>query len=62
MNVLTENGTPLLDEAGVLDLLELLGGLVEHCPQIAELEINPCRVSKDRADVLDARAVLRYEE
>ena len=56
-----ENGTPLLDEASVLDLLELLGGLVEHCPQIAELEINPCRVSKDRVDVLDTRAVLRKE-
>ncbi|MDO4972702.1 MAG: acetate--CoA ligase family protein [Eubacteriales bacterium] len=57
----TPDGTPLLDEAGLLDLLEILAGLMAHFPQIAELEINPCRVAKDRVSVLDARTVLRYE-
>ena len=55
------DGTPLLDEAGLLDLLEILAGLLDRFPQIAELEINPCRAAKDRVSVLDARTVLKYE-
>ena len=55
------DGTPLLDEAGLLDLLEILAGLLDRFPQIAELEINPCRAAKDRVSVLDARTVLKDE-
>ena len=52
---------PRLDEAGLLELLETLAALMERFPQLAELEINPCRATNDRVSVLDARAVLRYE-
>ena len=57
-----EDGTPLLDEAGLLRLLDGIAALMESCPPLSELEINPCRVTKDRVSVLDARAVLRYED
>ncbi len=57
-----EDGTPLLDEAGLLALLDVIAALMETCPMLSELEINPCRVTKDRVSVLDARAVLQYEE
>ncbi len=56
-----EDGTPLLDEAGLLELLDVIAALMETCPPISELEINPCRVTKDRVSVLDARTVLQYE-
>lgn len=56
-----KDGTPRLDEAGLLELLETLAALMERFPQLAELEINPCRATNDRVSVLDARAVLRYE-
>ena len=57
-----EDGTPLLDEAGLLRLLDGIAALMESCPPLSELEINPCRVTKDRVSVLDARAVLQYED
>ena len=55
-----ESGTPIPAEAGILNLLTILAALMERFPQLAELEINPCRVTKDRVSVLDARTVLRY--
>ena len=55
------DGTPLVDEEGLLSLLEILAALMARFPQIAEMEINPCRASKDRVSVLDTRTVLKYE-
>ena len=53
-----EDGTPRMDEASLLALLGTLGALMERFPQISELEINPCRLSKGNPAILDARAVL----
>ncbi len=53
-----ESGSPLYDEGSVLSLLGKLGALTERFPRISELEINPCRLTGDGFDVLDARAVL----
>lgn len=53
--------SPLVDEEGLLSLLEILAALMARFSQIAEMEMNPCRVAKDRVSVLDARTVLKYE-
>ena len=53
-----EDGTPRFREAAVLELLGTLASLLESFPRIAELEINPCRLSKGRPAILDARAIL----
>lgn len=53
-----EDGGPLVDEEGLLALLGSVAALMERFPRISELEINPCRVTRDRVTVLDARAVL----
>ena len=53
-----EDGKARVNEAELLALLETLAALMERFPQLKELEINPCRVSPERAAVLDARAVL----
>lgn len=53
-----EDGEPRIDEEGLLSLLGGVAALMERFPRISELEINPCRVTKDRVTVLDARTVL----
>jgi acyl-CoA synthetase (NDP forming)/GNAT superfamily N-acetyltransferase len=46
-------GSPPLDTAAVAEVLARLGALVEHCPQIAELDLNPLRVSTHGAVAVD---------
>ena len=52
------DGTPRFDEAPLLSLLSVMSALMERFPRLGELEINPCRITKDGICVLDARAVL----
>ena len=53
-----EGGTPFDQETALLSLLCVMAGLMERFPDISELEINPCRITKDELCVLDARIVL----
>jgi acyl-CoA synthetase (NDP forming) len=46
-------GSPPLDTAAVADVLTRLGALAEHCPQIAELDLNPLRVGTGGAVAVD---------
>jgi acyl-CoA synthetase (NDP forming)/GNAT superfamily N-acetyltransferase len=46
-------GSPPLDTAALADVLARLGALAEHCPQIAELDLNPLRVGVDGAVAVD---------
>jgi acyl-CoA synthetase (NDP forming) len=48
-------GSPPADEAAVRDLLLRLSALLEHCPEIRELDANPVRVFSKGLKVLDAR-------
>ena len=52
---------PVCDRGAIADVaMALSRALVEH-PEIAELEINPLRMSKDGALALDALVVLRSD-
>lgn len=53
-----DGGLPLYDENALLSILGRMGALMDLFPRISELEINPCRITKDGLMVLDARAVL----
>jgi acetyl coenzyme A synthetase (ADP forming)-like protein len=48
-------GAPVLDEAALCDSLLRLSALVERCPEIQELDINPLTVLPRGAVALDAR-------
>ena len=47
-------GSPPLATAAVADVLTRLGALAEHCPQIAELDLNPLRVGTGGVVAVDA--------
>ena len=49
------------DESPLVSLLSIVGALMESFPELSELEVNPCRITKDGLWVLDARAVLSPE-
>lgn len=46
-------GSPALDSAAVADIVARLGALAEHCPQIAELDLNPLLVDTSGAVAVD---------
>lgn len=46
-------GSPPLDTAAVADVVTRLGVLAEHCPQIAELDLNPLQVGVKGAVAVD---------
>ena len=48
-------GAPPADEAGLLDILLRVSALLETCPEIEELDLNPILVSPDGAVAVDAR-------
>jgi acetate---CoA ligase (ADP-forming) len=48
-------GAPPSDEAGLLDILLRVSALLETCPEIEELDLNPVLVSPDGAVAVDAR-------
>lgn len=48
-------GAPVRDEAGLRDIVLRVAALVEACPEIAELDLNPVMVTPDGAHVVDAR-------
>ncbi len=52
------DGIPRFPEEKLFSLLDKLGSLILSFPSLQELEINPCRITKDSLCVLDARAVL----
>ena len=51
-------GEPAVDVDAVADVIVRLGLLARDVPEIAELDINPLRVSADGAVALDARVLL----
>jgi acyl-CoA synthetase (NDP forming) len=48
-------GAPVLDEAALAETVLRVSELVELCPDIAELDLNPVIVTKTGATVVDAR-------
>ena len=48
-------GAPPADEAALRDVLLRLSALVEACPEIVELDINPLKVQRVGACAIDAR-------
>ncbi len=48
-------GAPPLDEAAVREVLLRLSALLDLCPEIEELDVNPLRVFRDGARALDVR-------
>ena len=44
-----------LDEAALKDLLLRLSALVEACPEVREMDLNPVKVLAQGVRVLDAR-------
>jgi acyl-CoA synthetase (NDP forming) len=48
-------GAPVLDEAALKDLLLRLSALVEACPEVREMDLNPVKVLARGVRVLDAR-------
>ena len=49
-------GTPPRDEAALKDLLLRLSALVEACPEVREMDLNPVKVLERGVRVVDARA------
>ena len=47
-------GGPVADRAALGDVLARLGGLLESCPDVVDIEINPLRVTGDGLIALDA--------
>ena len=52
-------GAPIADEASLLNILLRVSALVELCPEIAELDLNPVIVSATGAVAVDARIKVR---
>ena len=48
-------GAPRADEASLKDLLLRVSALVEHCPEVREMDLNPVKVLADGSRVVDAR-------
>jgi acetyl coenzyme A synthetase (ADP forming)-like protein len=48
-------GAPVLDEAALKDLLLRLSALVDACPEVREMDLNPVKVLERGVRVLDAR-------
>jgi acyl-CoA synthetase (NDP forming) len=48
-------GAPKADEAALQDLLLRVSALVEACPEVREMDLNPVKVLGRGASVLDAR-------
>jgi acyl-CoA synthetase (NDP forming) len=48
-------GAPILDESALRDIVLRVSALVEACPQIMELDLNPVIVTQAGACVVDAR-------
>ena len=48
-------GAPAMDEAALKDLLLRLSGLVDACPEVRELDLNPVKVLPRGLRVVDAR-------
>ena len=48
-------GAPPVDERALRDVLLRLSALVEACPEIVELDINPLKVQRVGACAVDAR-------
>jgi acyl-CoA synthetase (NDP forming) len=48
-------GAPPADEAALRDLLHRVSALVEHCPEVAEMDLNPVKVLRSGARSVDAR-------
>jgi len=48
-------GAPQADEAALRDLLLRVSALVEHCPEVAEMDLNPVKVLSSGARSVDAR-------
>jgi acyl-CoA synthetase (NDP forming) len=48
-------GAPAADESALLDILLRVSALIEICPEIEELDLNPVIVSVTGATVVDAR-------
>jgi acetyl coenzyme A synthetase (ADP forming)-like protein len=48
-------GAPVLDEAALVETVLRVSELVELCPEIAELDLNPVIVTRTGAIVVDAR-------
>jgi acetyltransferase len=48
-------GQPPSDEAAVVDALRRVSALVEMCPEIQELELNPLKVFPHGARAVDVR-------
>lgn len=46
-------GSPALAGPALADILARLGALAAHCPQIAELDLNPLQVGTDSAVAVD---------
>jgi acyl-CoA synthetase (NDP forming) len=48
-------GAPLADEASLRDLILRVSALVEACPEVREMDLNPVKVLVKGASVVDAR-------
>ena len=48
-------GAPTLDEAALKDLILRLSGLVDACPEVREMDLNPVKVLPRGLRVVDAR-------
>jgi len=48
-------GSPAVDREALLGVIQQLSALVEACPELVELEINPLKVLKSGAVAVDAR-------
>jgi acetyl coenzyme A synthetase (ADP forming)-like protein len=48
-------GSPRADEAALKDLLLHVSALVEHCPEVREMDLNPVKVLEKGALTVDAR-------
>jgi acetyltransferase len=54
-------GGPVADRAALGNVLAQLGGLLESCPDVVDIEINPLRVTGDGLIALDAVLETRKE-
>ena len=48
-------GAPRADEAALKDLLLRVSALIEHCPEVREMDLNPVKVLASGLRVVDAR-------
>jgi acetyl coenzyme A synthetase (ADP forming)-like protein len=49
------HGSPRVDEAALKDLLLRVSALVDHCPEVREMDLNPIKVLAHGALAVDAR-------